>query len=251
MTAPDRKRLSILLVHGGPGMDDSYFSPYLDPLRGISELTSYRQRRKASLDELCVELADKSASLTEPAILLGHSLGSILILETLRRYALSKVRGIILVSCGIDTSMNEAFVANMQNWKPRPLNRIAVSPDDAMKISCLESVEMFFSSDAIDRGISVLDAISYCAESVRRFYLEYLADFDLKPILRELKIPVLNLYGQLDYRIPATHSEKAAALNPLIHNVEVPQAGHFPFVDQPQVCCEAIERFLYGGQFIF
>ncbi len=235
----------ILMVHGGPGFDDSYFFPYLNALKSTCNLRSYRQKRAANLSELCVELSGKVREASKPIYLLGHSWGCMLIIESVRRVPLPlNVKGLVLISCAFDNSMNEEFEKMKSHWKLRPTEESSAGEDEKFRKSCLELVELFFTKESASEGERLFRRISYSAESLSKFFDEYLANFDLKPVIAGVKVPVLNIYGEEDYRIPASHSSKLQNLNPLIQNVAVPEAGHFPFVEQGDFVCSSIRRFL-------
>lgn len=233
---------SLLLVHGGPGMDGSYFFPYLNPLGKTAMVHSYLQLQPATLDALCAQLHFEARQLPGPLFILGHSWGGMLLLETLQRYKMERLEGVILVSTGFDPSMNEAFHGCKAKWACRPSSEARTSPDQAMKLQCLESVELFFTKKHCLLGEEVLKKISYNAEAFSQ--LPYFnTQFDLKPVLSSLNVPVLNIYGEADFRIPACHSKMAENLNQLVQNHEMKDVGHFPFVESPDAFCSTVLKW--------
>ena len=82
-----KSSISLLFVHGGPGMDESYFRPFLEPLGNQYEIIFYRQLRVPfktddGLNELLRQLDDIVNSLNNSSIFLfGHSWGTVLALS--------------------------------------------------------------------------------------------------------------------------------------------------------------------------
>lgn len=234
---------TLLLVHGGPGFDDSYFYPYLDSLSRRVNVVSYTQKREASLSELCNELNSRINEYSASYVL-GHSWGGMLLLETLSRFSELKLEGLILVSTPIDKSCHDPKYDQSKSWNKRTVKSTANSKDEAFKNSCLESLELFFSPDYINEGESVFNKIAYSEKSFSHFFPDYILNFDLSPVLSRVTIPVLNIYGSEDLRIHRDHTSKMELLNKHIKNFEIRRAGHFPFVEQNKIFCEAVEKFI-------
>ena len=106
---------NLLLVHGGPGMDDSYFFPFLEPLRKHFAIHSYAQGTDVELgtspiDDLVNELQDHISSMDgSRKFILAHSFGAALALERIRRFGDSDLDGLILVSWICDLEWQSIF----------------------------------------------------------------------------------------------------------------------------------------------
>lgn len=67
---------------------------------------------------------------------------------------------------------------------------------------------------------------------------------DIADKLRALAPPTLVLWGRDDKNLPASYAPVQAQYFPgaEIHTIE--QAGHWPFIDEPERCAAYIEAFL-------
>src|SRR5262245_29871912 len=92
-----RERPTILLLHGGPGLDHSTFKPYFSPLAGLAQLVYLDQRGQGRSDrpplESCTptRMADDAAALCralgiERPTVLGHSFGGFVALDMAIRH---------------------------------------------------------------------------------------------------------------------------------------------------------------------
>jgi len=59
-----------------------------------------------------------------------------------------------------------------------------------------------------------------------------------------LKVPTVFLWGERDAFLPATAGEAIAARNQFLHVVRIPDAGHVPWIDNPERVLGEIDRFL-------
>jgi proline iminopeptidase len=62
---------------------------------------------------------------------------------------------------------------------------------------------------------------------------------------QHLTVPSLLVAGQYDKITPAELGYRAAALNPdIVHYVEIPNTGHFPMLEAPEVYLQKVNDFL-------
>jgi pimeloyl-ACP methyl ester carboxylesterase len=66
----------------------------------------------------------------------------------------------------------------------------------------------------------------------------------LWPYVEALAVPTLVLRGADSPLFPAETAARMAAINPLVRVLEVPDAGHFVHLDQPDVLVDAVGSFL-------
>jgi proline iminopeptidase len=78
---------------------------------------------------------------------------------------------------------------------------------------------------------------------VQGMYLSMGQHHDYRPALKQVTAPVLVLHGEKDIQ-PAQASQAYANLFPHAQFVLIPQAGHFPFDDQPAEFSKAVSSFL-------
>jgi proline iminopeptidase len=72
-----------------------------------------------------------------------------------------------------------------------------------------------------------------------------LGDFDLRPIVSKLKMPVLVIEGEKT-NVPLNSTREWAKNPPNARLLLIPDAGHATFVDQPVALLREIETFLRG-----
>ena len=70
------------------------------------------------------------------------------------------------------------------------------------------------------------------------------ADFDVADRVREIPVPVLVLTGRQDQLIPPENSRMLAKRIPDAELVEIDQAGHIFFCEQPEATNRALLDFL-------
>jgi pimeloyl-ACP methyl ester carboxylesterase len=59
-----------------------------------------------------------------------------------------------------------------------------------------------------------------------------------------LKVPTVFLWGERDAFMPPDVAEPIAARNPNLRVIRVPDAGHLPWIDDPERVVDEIEHFL-------
>ncbi len=72
-----------------------------------------------------------------------------------------------------------------------------------------------------------------------------LGDWDWRPLLPRVDVPVLLVWGETDRGPPEVEQEWLSGL-PRGEVLAVPGAGHWPFCENPEVFFPAVERFLAG-----
>src|SRR5262249_34696747 len=116
---------AVLVMHGGLGLDHTYFRPWLDPLGARATLVYYdhrgngRSARSQPLDDVDhATWADDADALraalgNEQVIALGHSYGSFLALEYAVRHP-GRVAKLVLVGCAPKFDYPDVVMANAQ-----------------------------------------------------------------------------------------------------------------------------------------
>jgi pimeloyl-ACP methyl ester carboxylesterase len=59
-----------------------------------------------------------------------------------------------------------------------------------------------------------------------------------------LKVPTLLLWGDRDAFLTPEEGETIAARNPNLRVIRIPDAGHLPWIDDPERIVDEIEHFL-------
>lgn len=81
------------------------------------------------------------------------------------------------------------------------------------------------------------------ATLARYVWKPFLYSPHLKRWLGEIDVPTLVVAGAEDRMIAEGHSQDLAALLPNAQYVEIPDAGHYPYLEQPEAFADAVSAF--------
>lgn len=238
----------LLFLHGGPGLDHSYFPPYFGGENAPYEAVFYTQGegREPGIDGLIGELRGFVEKLSDrPLFLFAHSFGAALALEYVRRHDEKNLSGLILC----------AWIHDKKNWLDDYCRRFKLSPRDLKTKAPLSDAEFkaatvaasdryFFSEGFREKGKKLWDAVRFNAAVYETITREFFDDFDAADVVRSLKLPTLSLAGTEDEIVGLGHVRRGAGLNPEIQTVEVAGAGHFPFAEKTAQTAGAVASFL-------
>jgi len=80
--------------------------------------------------------------------------------------------------------------------------------------------------------------------SMRLAFQPYLHSRRLKERLRFVKVPTLIVWGEQDKILSVEHAREWQMRLPHADVALIPRAGHFPHVEQPEVCLPTLLEFL-------
>lgn len=259
----------IIVVHGGPGLDQGYFKPQLLQLAENNRLIFYDQRGSGEslvtkLDEehlnfetfvADIETLRKSLGL-DKFVLLGHSWGGILAMQ----YAIAHqdhLLALILANSGAGNFKgNELFNKEFEaNAKDIPGNIQALSNYEAFsKLNKKELSKIhrdvftiyFYNHDdakdiSLDMTVESAQGGYKVREIMSKLYLQ--PDFNIYPKLKELKVPTLIITGKQDIN-PVSVAQDIHNAIPNSELVVIDKSGHFPYIEQPSQFFGAINEFL-------
>jgi len=250
----------LIVLHGGPGMDGSYFFPGIDKLGKLYRLISYNQRGSGrspgDLDTLMLtadqfvedlEGFRKAMSLDKINIM-GHSWGGLLAMKYALRYP-EHLNSMILVStAGADATAGEEMQSVMmqrlspedqKNYFQMLSDGYLNSKDGIIALSKIHWKPYVFNAAHISL---IKDAYTEDMPLIQHHINKSLTGYDLHEQLSELEIPTLLIHGDYD-PIPM------ASVNKIHHAIDgsqmvvIKDCGHFPFIEQPKRFIEAITSF--------
>jgi proline iminopeptidase len=256
----------IVVVHGGPVLEHGYLLPHLAPLAESYELIFFDQRlsgRSAPrVDSASVRLAtfvDDIEGLRQSlgldhVHLMGHSWGGLLAIHYALEHQEHLISLVLLNSMSPSSDLwqeEERLLADRITAADSTVSA-AVRASEAFEAREPEAIRQLLllsfktqfhdPNSSSDLGIYVPD--DYMARSRQFGYMMVdLASFDLRAELNRVTVPTLVIYGSDE---PAV-SLGGTALHEGIQNVEfviIENAGHFPFIEQPEVFLSAVRRFL-------
>jgi len=267
----------ILILHGGPDFDQSYFLPDMDQFADSYRLVYYDQRgRGRSAVNVQPEDVTLESEMTDldavrdyfklgSTTLLGHSWGSLIALEYAIRHP-DKVSRLVLMNPAPASApdwkrLRDARFAALGDNLQR-MRAIAVS--DAFKRGDPDAVTAYYrihftqairNPDDLDRLMTRMHA-SFTNEGVLkarqvedRLNAEttLVAGYDLLPKLRSLTIPTLVIYSDHDFIPLDTVSPIAQAL-PNARLVTLKDCGHFSFMECPGAVRKTLKDFFHSWQ---
>jgi len=266
----------LVVLHGGPDFDHSYFLPELDRLSDAFRLIYYDQRgRGKSADgvqpedvtiESDVEDLDRLREYfgLERVALMGHSWGGLLALEYAIRHP-DRVSRLILINTA-PVSHDDFSLMRQELPKeraPADLEKLNIRPSDPLfqegdpdtvaayyRIhfrptmrqpeqleSMVERLRASFTKEGVLKARAIEDRL------VEETWLR--SDYDLLPKLANLSIPTLVLRGDYDF-IPRECAERVASAIPEARFVELSNCGHFSYLERPDEFREAVAVFMQG-----
>ncbi|MCO6481131.1 MAG: alpha/beta hydrolase [Phaeodactylibacter sp.] len=266
---------TLVVVHGGPGMDSEYMIADFEPLAEQFKLLFYDQRGggRSTLPEdtsrlhMTDHLADLEALRQhfgfEKLNLVAHSFGPALAAS----YALTHPGRVErMVFLGPVPPMRENFWERFGEAVNRRLtppekkelseqyNAMIEGPDT--KEACRKFWAIALKPRlAAGRRVSIIkgDCCAASAEAIRygmsitnNVTLSSMGNWDYRPELPLLDVPTLILHGE-EEAIPMDMVEEWVDDMPHAQLIKVPRAAHFPYVERPEVVWPAITAFFRGG----
>ena len=256
----------ILLLNGGPGFSLDYMTPIADLLSNSFQciLLDQRGTGKSIVPTYDTNYINISATLEDIEflrkhlgyaewIILGHSVGCFLASKYASDYP-SSVSSLLLVeTVGFNTSLWDYFGDNLWSRLLPSDKELAEYWNDSMivandfKRSRFEYQKAIMPAYFYDRKNSLLYTQKMKPEDwnidVFRFIWRDMIKIDLSEISRRYDKPVLVLHGRQDpvgELIPFVVSQTY----PNSKLVFIEQAGHLPWLEQPEIFTEAIISFL-------
>jgi proline iminopeptidase len=228
--------------------------------RGLSSHVEDRSRLGVSFDVADLEALRRHLALDRPVVI-GHSYCSAVALLHALDHPLA-VSGLVLVG---------SFAARRLPWHDSELPSLGemIRPPGSTRLGALragkvhrtdprtyarEWMRHYLLPQQVARVENVdlvpLDACDLPNEFPEKWIPDWLeriypslGDWDWRPRLGSLDVPVLLVWGETDRGPPEAEQEWLSGL-PRGEMLAVPGAGHWPFCENPEVFFPAVERFL-------
>lgn len=254
----------MLVVHGGPGLDQTYFRPWFDPLARDFELVYVDLRgsgrsgdvppERLTHDMMVADLETLRDALgLGPWAVMGHSYGGYVVQE----YALehpAAVSRLLLSNTAPSSPLGVAEKPDVVAGDLAPEVREAIGRyyepglrDEEFREIRRAALPLYFSKrDHYERFLAA-DRVTYKARAFYWTHENNRATFDRRPELHRLEVPTLIHAGRHDRVVPVSKSE-------ILHGsirtsrLEVfEESGHYPFVEQQAEFLESVRGFLRGA----
>ena len=256
----------LLAVHGGLGLDHSYFQPWLDPLETSFQMIYPDLRgngRSASvpdaeftLDKMVDDLdALRVAMGIKQWAVLGHSYGGFVAQAYALKYP-DAVTDLILANTSpapafIPQDASKLLLTAMMNPQIGEafgmLGKIAAKTepeggDEQFKALWRVVLPAYFATPPSEASIA--DDKAVYREHAFVLGAQLTVGFDTRPSLSKLTMPALVLVGRRDAILPLNHSEMLSQLIPKAKLVVFDRSGHFPFIEERERFVAAVRAFL-------
>jgi pimeloyl-ACP methyl ester carboxylesterase len=237
-----------LFLPGGPGLgSDSLF-----PLFDILELPGNLWRLDLPGDGSNIgdgrEISHwpgallEAANAFEPVIMVGHSRGGMFLLALPELE--EKICGLVLMDSAPDRGWMEEFASKVgdlstpeeQDYQKAPSNR-------TLEKFILAGAPYMFTEEHLEKGRKSLEGLPYNDQAIRWTQRHFDPSYSAKWVPKD--IPTLIFSGSWDLPTPLKlFSERKEFLRKNIILREIEDAGHFPWIENPQAVIGAFQDYL-------
>ena len=247
----------IMVMHGGLGLDHTYFRPSLDGLGDVAELIYYDHRgngRSPAVEnyddisfETLIDDADelrKSLGL-DKVILYGHSYGGFIAQNYALKYQ-ENLAGLILAS----TSYNIHYEPVFPDWQTPEamgaIGRIFGGPfesDEEFAETWRTALPIYWKDIQAELAAEIDTNTVYKGDAWNRGFA-MLGDFDLKGKLSAIQVPTLIMSGKYDFITgrQAHEDMHAEIAGSTLANFD--DSAHFPMHTETEAYLAAIRSWL-------
>ncbi len=260
----------IIVLHGGPGLDQTYLLPQMLTLAKDHEVIFYDQRGSGkSLDtnmsptylntvQFVKDLEALRIQLgLNKVVLLGHSWGGFLAMN----YAIAHpdhVSALILMNTGpADYKGQQAFAVEFSKRTQPIKNEISAlgnpsafeqssSANITKMYKVLFSVYFYNPKDESELSLNMTEKSEKSGFKVLEVMNEtswMKPEINLYPQLEKLNVPTLIVHGKEDI-IPLWTAEKIKAAIPGAQMITLEECGHFSYIEKPDQVFSRIDLFL-------
>jgi proline iminopeptidase len=255
-----RRRIPCFVLHGGPGLDHSYFKPWLSPLTDIFQLIYVDARgtgRSAKVPlETCrlPQLADDLEALRihlglEKVAVMGNSYGGFHALTYAVRYTEAPAMLILLGTAPsyrfwdrASRLLEEQGTDEQRLIGPR-LFEGKVTPDE-FNYWWKTMLPLYFKRYDEELGANIADRIRGNPRVAAEMFARDLPDYDVEDRLESIDAPTMVMVGRVDWVTPVAESEIIAAKVPNAELIIFEESGHFVFVEEHDLFLEKIRDFV-------
>ena len=239
---------NLIFIHGGPGMDHTCFSPFVDGLTSRFNLVLHTCGHSGILDMqgLVSELDDVISGLdsSQKIYLVAHSFGACVGVEYMKSGMYKgRINGQVLVGWIHDPSWMSLFMENNKDYK-EPSIPEDLSGDARFKFMVNAEWNLYFSEQNRSLAEQVLSGMTYNSALMENIFCTYHKDFDLTPILKGLEIPVCSIIASGDAVVDKSHIRDGESHIKNLRSEVIEDAGHFMFCEQPQKFCDIVASFV-------
>jgi proline iminopeptidase len=256
----------VVLLSGGPGFSPEYLRPVADALAKKRSLVLFHQRGtgKSTLEKYdgsVLELKKLVADLDtlrrelkqEKLTLVGHSFGGILSMMYAREHP-DRIRALALIDSGgptlqavpkfnanLEARFSDEEKLKIKEWSD-PERKKADHKRAVLEITKAKTPAYFADRTKAQLLIDSMNE-QWFNDAVFWGVVMQMGALDLRAGLEKVKAPVLVIHGKQD---PLESAEEVHATFAGSRLVLIENAGHFPWLEQPEKVYSALDSFLAG-----
>ena len=241
-----------LFLPGGPGLGSEVLYPLTKSLNLPGtiwhlDLPGDGSNEQGHIQDWSKGILEAVESLND-VVLVGHSRGGMfaLALPELEK----KLKGIVLMSAAPDMSWQKEFARKIQQPAYAKIQKLEEAfqknPNpETLKELVLGGAPLMFTHDGLSKGIKSLENLPYNSKAIAWTQSHFDPTYSAQWIPKS--IPALILSGSEDQATPLKYfSAKKEFHRPNIQMREIPQAGHFPWIEKPKEVQAAFDEFCFN-----
>jgi proline iminopeptidase len=243
---------TLIVLHGGPGLNHNYFKPHLEDLEKKFRVVYYDQRASGqsstpSADSLTMNYfvedleALRQYLKVEKIKVLAHSWGGVLLAHYALKYP-KHIAKVMLVSPAMlsrEYDQQAAAAGKARATKQDSLDRAAIVSKGNMQLEDYDKMlRISFNASAYDRkniDNLNLNLPANFVNASRALFTGLMKDdassANLYDSLKKFNFPVLIIHGQADI-LPMESIERMRKNLPLGSLMVFEKSGHFPFIEE-------------------
>jgi proline iminopeptidase len=258
--------VSLLFMHGGMGLDHTYFRPGVDSLADDYQLVFYDHRlngRSSRANPETVELETMATDAAEVArqacsgevVVVAHSFGAWVAMKLAERSP-DLVSRLVLIGPGLSPTVGDTLMSYVtQRGTASQQQALAdaftgrLQNDYELGLAWQTLAPLYVSSQehaALVRR--ALDDTHFSLLGFQRFLVSGAGQVDWQAVLRTFQAPVLVIGGTDDWleRDTTANSTAISGLPPHGDLVMLEHCGHLPFIERPAAFCDAVRRWVHA-----
>jgi proline iminopeptidase len=255
----------MLVMHGGLGLDHTYFRPWMDQLGDTVQVIYYdhrgngRSERPADWSDISHDTwaADADALRAhlghDKIILFGHSYGGFLAMEYATRYG-DRLKGLVLSCTTPCMDYPEVIIGNAASRSSQEVADELVAgltnlsdKDEDMQSLIGTIMPLYFHRPDPDVMAQLGDDTVFSGPAYAHSFGQCMPAYDMRGKLGAISAPTLVLSGGDDWITPT--AQGAARIVPEIPGAQLvvfEKSGHFPFAEETERFMQVMREWLRG-----
>lgn len=257
--------LPLVFVHGGPGLEHTYFLPHLKELANVYKIIFYDQRCSGrsggnvdsvliTMDQFVEDLEGLRVALNlDKMNLVGHSFGGLLVQYYAIQYSENLNSLVLMNSAGASSEFLDGPgnpKCQMINEDREALNEMIKSfdpnnftPEFWERFFRLQFKKNFYNKTFLDSlNLTLSESTAQNVPYVNSFMLGNLGKFDIYQELTHITCPTLIIHSEYD-PVPMELIERIHKNIRKSSLVLIAKCGHFPFIEAQKDLFKAMSNF--------